>query len=1702
MPTGYLVNLGDGSLDTGDVVNTSSTVFTTDQVLGTGTVTWVGRTSRFDRTTGTQTNTGTYYLGQDGNVYFVFDTQPYTFNSGTAAAAPAYAEPNGIVDGTAGDDYIDSSFEDLSFESVDDGTGSNADSVEAGAGDDTVIAGLGNDVVQAGSGADSVSGGEGNDTVYGDFGADRIDGGTGDDVLYGGGGSVDGTLPTSETLQWDLQGGDGTNLAGGFTQDTGVMDVTFSVTNDGNNNPTYQVETGDTQYVAPGEDFDPQSSLFLFGDGDGATSTVSLNFAANEVGYDDAVENVTFRINDIDWGAGNHRDVITITALDANGDPVDVIITLGGGDTVSGNTITANDAADNPNELGGSALIEIAGPVSDISISYANALNGTQGIWITDVNFDSIVVDDGADTIDGGAGNDYIDGGSGNDVLDGGEDSDTVLGGTGDDSVAGGDGADTLDGGDGADTLAGGSDADSITGGDGEDVIEGDGATQKLSSESLNWSDMGADGTAVTGSITQNTGEMDVTVSIADDGNNNPTWAIESTDTIFVGDTEPMSEQSSLNMAGQGDGATSTTTLDFAAATGSTASDEVENVVFRINDVDWGAGNHRDVVTVTAVDAAGDPVTITLTPDGSAAVVGNTVTAGDVETSQADEAGSILVEIAGPVSSISISYGNADVNTQAIWISDVHFDVMEPTVAGDDTIDAGAGDDTVFGDGGADNIAAGTGADVVDAGTGNDTVDGGTGDDTIAGGDGDDSLDGGAGFDSITGGIGNDTLNGGDDDDTLYGGDGDDLIDGGAGDDYHHGGAGDDTFMGSEGADTFNGDTGMDFVDYSLSDAAVNVDLTANTFSGGYATGDVNETGVDGLIGSDFGDVLTGYDVMGADYTNHIYGGGGDDTIDGRGSDDLLYGEDGNDSILGGTGNDTIDGGIGDDSINSGAGADLIGGGDGDDTISIGGGDTALGGGGDDLFVIDAATLDGTNFSVDGGESSETGGDSMQLAGVQNIVYDELDPENGTVTFVDGSQLAFSNIETTTVTDRDGIVSGTAGGDLIDAAYTGDPDGDVVDGNDAILVGQVGDDDSIEAGAGNDTVLSGAGDDVVHADAGDDSVVGGAGDDTVYGGAGSDTITGGAGADVLYGGDDSDTFVINGAGLGDDTIVGGEGGATNVDTIDLSGMTGPVTIVFNGDKSGLISDGTSTISFSEIEYLILPDDADMVDMVGDSTGITVEAGNGDDVITGGSGNDSVLGGDGADSLTGNDGGDTLSGGAGSDTLDGGTGDDSLTGGAGADTLIGGAGSDTLSGGGGGDVIMGGTDADSMYGAGGSDTFAIEDSFGDDYIDGGEPEPDVDILDFSALSTGIDLTATDGESGTATDGVSTLTFDEIEGLVLSDFDDTVDGTLNFDNWSVDAGAGDDSITLGDGDDTITAGAGNDTMIGGEGADEYYGGLGDDEIYLAGGDYAEGGDGDDLFILSDLAGSTGDISIVGGEGGETNGDVLNVAGLADMSTLVINDPDGVNGGMNGSVALLDGSGTVHFQNIERIICFTPGARILTPRGERPIESLRAGDMVITRDHGPQPIRWMGTRTVEGRGNFAPIAINSNVMEGARRPLLVSPQHRILFTGYRAELLFGTSEVLVAAKHLVDGRDVRVLEREKVTYFHMMFDRHEVVYAEGAATESFHAADLGISAISDQAREELFAVFPELRSNPSQYGETARKCIKAHEAKLILP
>lgn len=179
-----------------------------------------------------------------------------------------------------------------------------------------------------------------------------------------------------------------------------------------------------------------------------------------------------------------------------------------------------------------------------------------------------------------------------------------------------------------------------------------------------------------------------------------------------------------------------------------------------------------------------------------------------------------------------------------------------------------------------------------------------------------------------------------------------------------------------------------------------------------------------------------------------------------------------------------------------------------------------------------------------------------------------------------------------------------------------------------------------------------------------------------------------------------------------------------------------------------------------------------------------------------------------------------------------------------------------------------------------------------------------------------------------------------------------------------------------------------------------------------------------------------------------------------------------------------------------CFTLGTMILTADGEVPIEELRPGDLIVTLDNGLQPLRWVSRTTARAVGPFAPVRMAAGAL-GNRREMRVSQQHRMLLTGWRAELLFGEDEVLVAAKHLVNDHGIRVVPGGEITYLHLLFDSHEVVFAEGVPTESFFAVS---DTAPDPQRDEAVALFPELAAGPISHSHTARAVLKGHEAALL--
>lgn len=179
-----------------------------------------------------------------------------------------------------------------------------------------------------------------------------------------------------------------------------------------------------------------------------------------------------------------------------------------------------------------------------------------------------------------------------------------------------------------------------------------------------------------------------------------------------------------------------------------------------------------------------------------------------------------------------------------------------------------------------------------------------------------------------------------------------------------------------------------------------------------------------------------------------------------------------------------------------------------------------------------------------------------------------------------------------------------------------------------------------------------------------------------------------------------------------------------------------------------------------------------------------------------------------------------------------------------------------------------------------------------------------------------------------------------------------------------------------------------------------------------------------------------------------------------------------------------------------CFTAGTMVQTPDGSRLIEDLEIGDWVATMDSGPQQIRWIGvarlpSAALQANPKFRPVLVKRDAI-GAGLPeqdMHLSPQHRILVSGWQADLLFGEEEILVPAAKLVNDLSILIDNCcADVVYYHLMFNQHEIIWTNGLPTESYLP---GLAEEDSRAtQDEIAALFPELAAGLAK-SRTARPC-----------
>lgn len=877
------------------------------------------------------------------------------------------------------------------------------------------------------------------------------------------------------------------------------------------------------------------------------------------------------------------------------------------------------------------------------------------------------------------------------------------------------------------------------------------------------------------------------------------------------------------------------------------------------------------------------------------------------------------------------------------------------------------------------------------------------------------------------------------------------------------GNEGDNNITVTGGIDTVDGGGGDDrlVVDYSASDIIVT------------ATTTVIDGGLDGVT------VVAGtiekYTILtgsGAD-TLTFTTADGDNYIDvGEGANTIVVGNGAN-TIIGGAGIDTITFGNGDNAIDAGAGTigantftggsgnNTVLGSDGIDTIALGGGNNYVAAGDGANTITIGPTFSGDNVIIAG-----SGIDTIAVGSGDNCI----DAGVGTV-----------GANTITVGSGNNKILGSEGIDTIT----------VGDGNNYIA-----------AAGGANTITAGSGNNFITADEGIDTITAMGGNNVIEAGTvGANTVTTGVGNDVVETGNAADTVDTGG---GDDilkdtggagTLTAGEGHDRLI--MDYSGTIAPVSSTANEGAVGTYSGVINATNYSGVEEFH---------------------------ITGGSANDTISTGVGADVLDGGVGADSLSAGKGSDVIYGGVGDVV----DGGEDTVPGNDFDVLVLKDFGDYnivynthpITGAEDSENgivqQLGVGGDVIGAVTFSniekieFEDTTITTPEDTPLVGNL-FAPVAT---TTVTSFVVGTETFAAG-ATSSRTEGDLTINLDGTYTFTpapnyngpgpvINY--TTLDTGAfpsvvetssliievaAVDEMTP----HCLTAEAPTVTIMedvndDGQIASNEIDGLVDVQIALPGGAFAG-----DTLAITDPSGNVTNViltsdDIVAGE--VVREYVASAAGETMTVTAAIINSVGTSG-MGSDSAM--------------VVCFVQGTLIATGNGDISVEDLKVGDLVQTRDRGLQPLRWSGRRYVSAselaeNENLRPIRISKKAMGAGDGvgDLVVSQQHRILVASKVAERMFGATEVLIAAKQLleIDGVEIAV-DFEDVVYFHILFDHHEIVFADGVLSESLYLGQEAQKSLSPAGRKEICVLFPEV-GLPSFVPKPCRPIIQSKLAKKL--
>ena len=208
---------------------------------------------------------------------------------------------------------------------------------------------------------------------------------------------------------------------------------------------------------------------------------------------------------------------------------------------------------------------------------------------------------------------------------------------------------------------------------------------------------------------------------------------------------------------------------------------------------------------------------------------------------------------------------------------------------------------------------------------------------------------------------------------------------------------------------------------------------------------------------------------------------------------------------------------------------------------------------------------------------------------------------------------------------------------------------------------------------------------------------------------------------------------------------------------------------------------------------------------------------------------------------------------------------------------------------------------------------------------------------------------------------------------------------------------------------------------------------------------------------------------------------------------------------------GNGAIDVQSVDTTsggaVCFAAGTHILTPTGDILVEDLRAGDLVMTLDHGPQPVLWISQSEHVWPGSSPkelPVLISSGSLgaDAPRHNLVVSQQHKVLLSCAAAKNCSDATEVLAPAKGLVSRPGIRIMKGKRhIVYYHILLDNHEILISEGLATESFFLGPTALKMLRATQQEEIISLFSGLEGRRIDgYGPQARRCLTRAQTEAL--